>query len=224
MPGVARQIAAGCGTTAETSRETLFLHRQAVRARAKLPQTRAASGVPANRDAGDIAIIDDSDGVVTRLNQFNLDGHTVRFTPSGTNAARYRYDVVDGGYDAAAANGTPLAALDDDDSRRLTLPFRFPFFGATYSEVYVNSDGNLTFTEGDNASTSRSLGRATSGPPRISPLFDDLNPAQTAGGVRFFGDSTHAAISWVTVPEYGTSGFGPRQTFQVRLYADGRIE
>jgi hypothetical protein len=43
--------------------------------------------------------------------------------------------------------------------------------------VYVNSDGNLTFATPDHASTDRSLSRVTAGPPRISPLFDDLDPA-----------------------------------------------
>ena len=45
----------------------------------------------------------------------------------------------------------------------------------------MNSDGNLTFTAADNASTDRSLGRMTAGPPRISPLFDDLDPAADRG-------------------------------------------
>ena len=126
----------------------------------------------ANRDTGNIAIIEDSDGIVARQNEFNLDFKTLHFTPG------YRYSVVDGGYDEAAASaGAPLVALDDDDSRLVPLPFAFPFFGAGYREVYVNSDGNLTFTAADNASTDRSLGRMTAGPPRISPLFDDLNPA-----------------------------------------------
>jgi len=119
---------------------------------------------------------------------------------------------------------SPLAALDDDDTRLVGLPFAFPFFGVAYNQVYVNSDGNLTFTAGDFASTDRSLGRMTAGAPRISPLFDDLNPAQTAGGVHVFADSTRVVVSWVNVPEYAQDGTGPPQTFQVRLYPDGRIQ
>ena len=125
------------------------------------------------------------------MNQFNLDNSTLTFTPAAPNAAQYSYSVAPQGYDSAAASqGTPLAALDDDDTRLAGLPFAFPFFGATYNQVFVNSDGNLTFTVGDFASTDRSLGRMTAGPPRISPLFDDLNPSQTAGGVRVFGDAS----------------------------------
>jgi uncharacterized protein (TIGR03437 family) len=221
-PVWARHHAAGCGTTGENSHEELFLHRQALRARAARPLVPAASG---NRDIGNIAIIEDAGGVVERLNQFNLDGNTLTFTPSAAGAGRYRYAVAALGYDAdAAAQGTPLAALDDDDSRLVALPFAFPFFGASYSQVNVNSDGNLTFTAADSASTARSLGRMTSGPPRISPQFDDLDPSQTAAGVRVLADASRVVVSWVNVPEWQATGIGFRQTFQARLYPDGRVE
>ena len=225
-PAFARHDVSFCGTTRETPNETLFLHRQAVRARAaRLLKPMAAATPSANRDIGNIAIIEDGNGVVERMNQFNLDNSTLTFTPSAPNAAQYRYSVAQQGYDpAAASQGTPLAALDDDDTRLVSLPFAFPFFGVNYNQVYVNSDGNLTFTVGDFASTDRSLGRMTAGPPRISPLFDDLNPAQTAGGVRVLADSTRLVVSWVNVPEYAQSGTGLLQTFQVTLYPDGRVQ
>ena len=219
-PAIARHSVSLCGTTAETSRETRFLHRQAVRARRLLPRAATAT---ANRDIGNIAILEDADGVVARQNEFNLDRRTVAFTPASPSATQYRYEVSDEGYDAGAANGTPLAALDDDDSREVKLPFAFPFFGATYDRVFVNSDGNLTFTAADSQSSSRSLGRATSGPPRIAPLFDDLDPSATAGGVRVLADGDRLVVGWVGVPEWTESGPGRRQTFQVALFADGRI-
>ena len=222
---LARHSASICGTTRETTNETLFLHRQSMRARAKLrPLATAPAASSGNRDIGNIAIIEDSDGVVARQNEFNLDLKTLAFLPA-VFAGHYSYAVTDGGYDPAAASaGTPLAALDDDDSRQFTLPFAFPFFGATYTQIFVNSDGNLTFTVGDSASTERSLGRMTAGPPRLCPLFDDLDPALTAGGVRWLADSTRVVISWVSVPEWQPYGIGQAQTFQVKLYADGRIE
>jgi uncharacterized protein (TIGR03437 family) len=228
-PVWARHDVSVCGTTRETPNESLFLHRQALRARAaRLLKPLAASATTppsADRDIGNIAVIEDAGGVVERLNQFNLDNNTLTFTPTAPNAAPYRYSVAPQGYDSGAATqGTPLAALDDDDTRLVGLPFAFPFFGAAYNQVYVNSDGNLTFTAGDFASTDRSLGRMTAGPPRISPLFDDLNPAQTAGGVRVFADPSRVVVSWVNVPEYAQYGTGPLQTFQVRLYPDGRIQ
>ncbi|HWB82905.1 MAG TPA: hypothetical protein VG675_02110 [Bryobacteraceae bacterium] len=224
-PAFARHELSLCGTSRETSKEVLFLHRQAVRRRALRSPRALAPAVPSlNRDMGDIAIIEDTDGVVERLNQFDLGNKTLTFTPAA-NASQYTYSAATQGYDAAAATmGAPLAALDDDDTRAVSLPFAFPFFGATYNQVFVNSDGNLTFMTGDNASTDRSLGRFSAGPPRIAPLFDDLNPAQTAGGVRVVSEAARLVVSWVAVPEYQDAGNGTPETFQVKLYPDGRIE
>ncbi len=219
-PVAARRDVAGCGTSDSTPAEVMFLHRQAARRNAGRPRPRAA--VPAastNRDIGNIAIIENSDGVVETLNQFDLDASTVTFTPTG--AARYRYAYSGAGYDTdAAGQGAPVVALGDDDSRTFTLPFAFPFYGATYTQLFLNSDGNLTFHSAENASTHRSVGRMTGGPPRISPLFDDLDPSR-GGSVRFFADANHVVFSWVSVADYET---GVPQTFQVRLYADGGIQ
>src|SRR5262245_11689116 len=217
-PAFARHETVLCGTAAESRSERNFLHRQALRARARAGLHPMSISPAANRDAGDIAIIEDHDGVVARQNAFNLSQKTLRFTPAGPDTLRYRYAVIDQPYDAATAStGTQIAALDDDDSRALALPFAFPFYGATYRQLYVNSDGNLTFTTPDSASTERSLGRMTSGPPRIAPLFDDLDPAR-AGSVRVLAGSSRFVVSWVSVPEWQTTGIGTRQTFQVSLF------
>ncbi|HEY1493412.1 MAG TPA: hypothetical protein VGF49_02670, partial [Candidatus Solibacter sp.] len=216
----ARHDTGGCATTQQTSAEVLFLHRQSPRRF----QPRAAA-VSTNRDIGNIAIIEDSGGVVERLNQFNLDNTTLAFAPTTPAATAYRYALSPLGYDAtAAAQGTPLLALGDDDSRQLDLPFAFPFFGATYRQIFVNSDGNLTFIAGDSASSGRSIGRMTGGPPRISPLFDDLDPSQSIAGVRVFADSGHVVFTWVGVPEWAQYGIGAPVTFQARIYVDGRIQ
>ena len=222
-PLAARHETAGCGTSDTTPAEVLFLHRQAQRARAARMRPLAAAPVAStNRDIGNVAIIEDSDGVVEKLNQFDLDGATLTFTPVAGGAPRYRYAYSGLGYDgSAAAQGSPVIALGDDDARQFALPFAFSFYGTTYRQVFLNSDGNLTFTAAEFASSSRSVGRMTGGPPRISPLFDDLDPSQPGGGVRFFADASHVVFSWVNVPEYGP---GAPQTFQVRLYVDGSIQ
>ena len=82
-------------------------------------------------------------------------------------------------------------ALGDDDSRIISLPFPFPFYGHTYRTAYVNSDGNLTFVAGDTDITARSFGRMVAGSPRISALFSDLDPSSATGSGR--GESLHRA-------------------------------
>src|SRR5450631_2006011 len=212
-PVMARHGAAGCGTSGTTPAEVMFLHRQAERKRATRPRPLAATATAStNRDIGNVAIIEDRDGVVETLNPFDLDRATLTFTPAAGGTPRYRYAYSGLGYDGSAAGqGSPVVALGDDDSRQFTLPFAFPFYGATYRQVFLNSDGNLTFTAAESASTDRSVGRITGGPPRISPLFDDLDPSQPGGGVRFFADASHVVFSWLNVPEFGP---GAAQTFQ----------
>jgi uncharacterized protein (TIGR03437 family) len=209
----------GCATSQHTAAETLFLHRQVRRARPRA----AAPAASTNRDIGNVAIIEDSGGVVEKLNEFDLTTATLLFTPTTPAAATYRYTVAASAYDAASASqGTPVVALGDDDSRQISLPFAFPFFGSSYRQVFLNSDGNLTFTAGDAASSGRSVGRMTGGPPRISPLFDDLDPSRTgAGSVRIATDSGRVVFSWVGVAEFGSAS---TMTFQAVLFVDGRIQ
>ncbi len=140
-PLAARHETAGCGTSDTTPAEVLFLHRQAQRARAaRIRPLAAASTASTNRDIGNVAIIEDGDGVVEKLNQFDLNGATLTFTPVGGGGTRYRYAYSGLGYDGnAATQGSPVVALGDDDARVFTLPFAFQFYGATYRQVFLNS-------------------------------------------------------------------------------------
>src|ERR1019366_10594948 len=89
-PVTARQDAGGCGTTGTTPAEVLFLHRQADRARAaQLIPLAAAAAASTNRDIGNVAIIENRDGVVETLNQFDLDNATLTFTPAAGGTPRY---------------------------------------------------------------------------------------------------------------------------------------
>lgn len=209
-----------CGTNADRTREEMFLHRQAVRRHSRTAQPGLGA---AARDVGNIALIDDSNGVVARRNPFDLNQKTLRFLPVRPLAASYRFEVSGGSYDSdAAAAGIPVK-LGDDDSKLLSLPFAFPFFGNSYRQIYVNSDGNATFTAGDAGSTDRSFGRFTAGVPRIAALFADLDPTQT-GNVLVTSEATRFVVTWASVPQYSQFGTGRPETFQLRLYLDGRIE
>ncbi|MBK8254792.1 MAG: hypothetical protein IPK82_19295 [Polyangiaceae bacterium] len=115
----------------------------------------------------------------------------------------------DGMGDACDATFDPFekaVALSDDDSRKVDLGFSFPFFGTTYSSVYINSDGNLTFGQGDGQSENRSVQRFLTLAPRIAALYADLNPA--AGGKVLYGKPTpdKFVVKYENVPLYGKNG------------------
>jgi hypothetical protein len=122
----------------------------------------------------------------------------------------------------AQINGLQIT-LGDDDAQSVPLPFSFAFFGMSYDTVFVHSDGNLTFEEPDAASVSRSLSRAISGPPRIAPLFSDLDPSRSGALVSAFGAVDRFVVTWRNVPQFGVFGTNAQQTFQAILFPDGRI-
>ena len=230
----ARQETLSCGTHAYKLEEEVQLHKHALKSGTKrlrrsavpLAGERFVEGKSVRADIGNIAILDDADGDIVRRNSFNLNKRTLRFTPS-QGATKYRYELTEDSYDAGSAALTNLIGnLSDDDTQEVALPFSFPYFGKQYSSLWLNSDGNVTFGAGDGSSVSRSLGRLTSGAPRIAALYRDLDPtrARTGGGI-FTGTSGGAfSITWSRVPEYRDFGTGPEQTFQLRLFPDGKIE
>lgn len=229
----AREEQVSCGTHAENWREEVQLHRASRRAgiarqrpasALRLAGERTVAGVSVRADAGNIAILDDTAGVVARRNPFNLDKRTVRFIPS-SDVLRYRYEVAGDTYDSSAAlAGSVLNGIGDDDTREVPLPFPFPFFGQRYTSVFINSDGNVSFGKGDKSITDRSLGRFTAGVPRIGALFEDLDPTRAPIGITVSSAGDRFVVSWVQVPEYSDAGTGRLQTFQLRLAADGLIE
>lgn len=195
-----------------------FLHRQASsrRVAALTPEAPAQT----RPDQGDVAVIDTTNGVVPTPNFFDLEGTTIRFVATGDGYVSTPEPLALD--EAARANGATLA-LGDDDSARIDLPFSFPYFSGSYESLWVNSDGNITFGEGDSTIAPRSLARASSGAPRIAPLFVDLNPSRSAARVRVETLPDRVFVTWDGVPQYSASGTGRRQIFQAELGADGSI-
>lgn len=114
-----------------------------------------------------------------------------------------------------------VIGLGDDDSTAVPIGFPFPFFGQTYSTVNVNSDGNLTFGQGDKASTKRDENRFLTGAPRIGALFADLDPSR-GGAVTFQQtDPATLTIRYKSVHLYGKSA---RSSVTVVLRDSGEID
>lgn len=168
------------------------------------------------RKVGRIAVIDDDGTLVSPSNPFDLSSTALQFRrkPNGYLAA---------GSDAAMREDVgDRVTLGDDESVRIDLSFTIRFFGGRYEELWINSDGNVTFGEADTALGPRDLDRFLGGPPRIAPLFADLDPSQTSGqaGIFFADLGNGVQITWRDVPEFGT---GNRNTVQLKIFRNGRI-
>ena len=167
-------------------------------------------------DIGDIAVLRDEGDLIVPANAFDLKGLGLRFTPQFVRAA------------TTSARPTPAfrtaignrITLSDDDTLRADVSFSFPFFSANERTAFVNSDGNVTFREGDSASTDRSVGRLLTGPPRVAPFLADLDPS-AGGGVFVNSASDQYTVTWCNV-----RGFDSTRTTsaQATLLPDGSIE
>ena len=206
--------------------EALALHEAAKRKREEDARTAATtdqepgrsaitSPAPVTEDIGEIAVVQDAGDLVLPANPYDLRSTGLRFTRNG---ASYTLSRIDGNFRANLGN---RVTLTDDDSSGSVLPFSFPFYGTAQTAAFVNSDGNITFGEGDSASSERNVARLLTGPPRVAPFFTDLDP--TTGTGKIF---VHSASDQYTVTWCGVRGFDSVRvvTAQATLFPDGSVE
>jgi hypothetical protein len=169
-------------------------------------------------DIGNIAIIEDDGTLVSPANPFDLAGQVLKAVPAGTGT--YTLNRQTGNVNQNLGTRLPLT---DDDFRQIAFPagFQFPFFGTRYGSVFINSDGNITFAQGDAAHSDRNLSRFNGGMPRIAVIFEDLDPTVGDGGVYYNALPDRFLITWERVREYG--GTQPN-TAQLALFPDGSFE
>lgn len=197
----------------ESTRYAIMMHEKHMR---ELPR-QALTAKTQVVDTGNIAVMTGDQRTLISPSPFDLTGKKISFIKNAVSG----YNVKVSAGAVSSAQGTAIV-LGDDDSKSVTFTggFSFPFAGAVRASVFVNSDGNLTFETGDNASTSRDLIRAASGPPRLCPFFADLNPS-ASGVVSVLQTATKFTVTWNAVPEYGGVG---GNTFQVNLFKNGNID
>jgi hypothetical protein len=116
------------------------------------------------------------------------------------------------------AGGTTLP-LGDDDSEFVPLDgdAEVSIYGEPFDHIYVSSNGMITFVSGDSDYTETFVDHFSE--PRVSALFDDLNPS-SGGTVSWRQLADHVAVTWENVPEYFNTG---ANTFQVELFFNGKI-
>ncbi len=129
---------------------------------------------------------------------------------------------------AGATGNGPAAPPDchhnDDDSAIQALSFAFTLYGDLFSDVYVNTNGNLSF--GSLFSTFTSTGFPVDGFPMVAPFWGDVDTrgqsdsADASGHIWFkeFGDNTFV-VTWDAVGYY-QEHHDLKNTFQVAI-SDG---
>ena len=116
------------------------------------------------------------------------------------------------------AGGTELSLGRDDFVEVVPDGANVTLYGVPYSTFYVGSNGYVTFGEGDFYGWESYWDHFDL--PRVSALFDDLDPL-TTGEVSWKQLADRVAVSWVGVHQSWSPIGG--NTFQIELFFDGVI-
>ncbi len=110
---------------------------------------------------------------------------------------------------------------DDFNHGPFSMGFDFPFYGGTFNEVRVCTNGWLSFTSTSTAYDNQGIPDTDDPNHLLAPMWDDLNPS-TGGNIYYYADlnNNRFIVEYDGVPHY--SGGGP-ETFQIILNANGSI-
>ena len=152
------------------------------------------------------------------LSGSNLSFQSMSFIPNGSASFYEAYVSPVSTFFTDPTSGT-LLNLGDNSYAQVNLAggATVSLYGTSYSTFFVGSNGYITFTAGDTTSVP-SL-QAQFQLPRISALFDDLDPS-SGGSVSWQQLTDRVAVTFQNVPPAGTSN---SNSFQVELFFDGAI-
>ncbi len=171
-----------------------YLYQDTVNALLSIGGTDTASA-PVGPDAYGYYIYDDTDTLTLQAPVF----HWTEIAPPGPGQE------------------VPRVAHADADTATLPLPFAFVFYGDTFTQVGVASNGFLelggsTYRFGSNTPIPNPEG------PRnlVAPFWDDLDPSQ-GGSVYYWSDTANHRwiVEFREIPHFND---GSPETFQVVLY------
>jgi len=110
----------------------------------------------------------------------------------------------------------------DDGSLSVSIGFNFPFNGTTYSSLWINTNGMISFSSSNNAYGNRNLPYSAEA-QSIYPYWDDFNPRK-GGSISYgtvgSGTDLHFIVHWNNIPHYN---YGGRYNVQLILYPNGNI-
>ncbi|MEO7319190.1 MAG: hypothetical protein ABIZ56_09400, partial [Chthoniobacteraceae bacterium] len=148
----------------------------------------------------------------------DTDNQSWLFTPDGSLSF---YRVIRSqatAFPTDPTGGTTLI-LSDDSFAQVTPTggAQVLLYGVSYPAFFVGSNGYVTFGSGDTTLSGALADHFTK--PRISALFDDLNP-DSGGTVTWKQLTDRVAVTFQNVPEFSVAN---TNSFQIEMFLDGRI-
>lgn len=133
------------------------------------------------------------------------------------------------------SGSTQLTLADDAVSSSISLPFSFPFYGSSYSQVKVSSNGFLSFDGGTDNGCCTGDNLPTTNTPNavVACGWEDLDPTRSISGFNppkiHYRSVGSPATKWVVeydnIYSYQTNPtyLGTGNKFQIHLESDGDI-
>ena len=106
---------------------------------------------------------------------------------------------------------------DDSFSGLITLPFDFCFYGTTYTTLYINNNGNISFL--NPYSTFTPVGFPSNQYIMIAPFWADVDTRNGLGEVWYKIEPTRMTVIWNNVGYFNVQG-DKRNTFEL-IITDG---
>jgi gliding motility-associated-like protein len=148
--------------------------------------------------------------------------------PGGPNPNQTtNYGVTNIPYVAQTNTGTSISMTDDSQQGPFNIGFNFCFFGTTYTQFYIGSNGWISFTGGQPTTfTSQSIPTGNVLVPKncIMGPWQDWHPG-LGGQIRYqmsgVAPCRKLTVSWIGVPMFScTSNLG---TFHIVIYESTNI-
>jgi hypothetical protein len=117
--------------------------------------------------------------------------------------------------------GTPAGSGDDANLGPFDLGFDFSYYGQTYDQLRVCTNGWVSFTSTNTGYSNQIIPSAAEPNNLLAMLWDDLNP-NDGGTIYYYADTVYNRfiVEYDGVPHYST---GNPETFQVIISSDGSI-
>ncbi|MDX6517105.1 MAG: hypothetical protein QOH73_2771, partial [Gaiellaceae bacterium] len=120
---------------------------------------------------------------------------------------------------ALSTAGSTLALTGDDAVTKVALPFEFPFYGASYSQAWVDTNGLIAFDEPTASQPTHDTATAS-----VAPFWDDLvadGSSTIKTAATGTGDAATFTVQWQNV--YLKSSSGQRISFEATIGATGAV-
>lgn len=117
--------------------------------------------------------------------------------------------------------------LGDDGEQPASFPgMPIPFYGSSYTTLYMGSNGYLSFGTTAGSDYTPTDVEFRSGPPRVAPFWADLTCPSNAVKTTFEANPGNGQFGYLRIDYTGVTdlGLGTQHTFGVLLRADGYIE